>query len=112
MGGFIIILSFLLLIVGIPVALFLTIFFSIRKKKLSLWTLSIPAVIVTFVFMFLFGVIITPTSDEPETDGKVVVEESKEEDDKNEVKENTEKEDKPKELTEIEYRSQCKEYVY
>jgi hypothetical protein len=68
MGDLLIVLGVILLITGIPVGIFLTIFVTIKKKKFNVFTMSIPIAIATSLLLIVVGTAISPATETDNND--------------------------------------------
>lgn len=82
----------ILVFLGIPASIFLTIFFSIKKKGFSIFKISIPITLAAIIVSFImFGVTAPPTEDnEPQNQVVENAEEEKQDIDKEEGKQKEE----------------------
>lgn len=118
--------SVILLFLGLPASIILTIVVFVRKKGKSIFKFSIPIVIGGIMFFSVSGAILLPDT---EVANQEPAKTEKQEEDKKETesqKEKTTKQDtqeekpekveeepeQPKELTESEYKANCKELYY
>lgn len=127
MGDMFMGIAVMLLFLGLPAAIVLTII-AFTKKLHPIFKLSIPMVIGGIVFFLVLGAMLLPDTEvenqetvkieQQETDNKEndkkPKEEQKVEKEESSTKKEQEKskEEKPKELTEKEYKKACKEYNY
>ena len=97
MGDFLMIMGVLLLVFGIPVGIFLTIFMTIKKKRFNVFTMSVPIAIGASIFLIIVGGLLSPTV---ETEENEVSRQEQQLDDKEEKKEkdkkDNQKQEKPK----------------
>lgn len=129
MGDMFMWISVILLFLGLPASIIVTIIAFIKKNTNSLFKLSVPMVIGAILFFTVFGAILLPDSElETQVAEKTEKEETSENDTeseqeskketkkpektKTENKENNKKEEKPKKITESEYKGLCQEYNY